>query len=776
MSMRISLEFNDTELTTLLDAEWQGDVFVGRGSECNWLVPSEDAAVGRKHVRLFKQGGGIYLEDLDSKNGCFLKGRRIRKKIRLKAGQKITIGQSAIVVRSGEEAGKASFTPFVEVKEGSRKGTRVAVGAKGVRIGSDPESELVLLDELVVSRLHAFIGCNRSGGSCWIEDMGSTNGTRVNGEILQPKRKRPLKPGDLIQVAHVDILYTDGAALNRQKRVYHTLAIAAVTLLAVIGIYNLYIRGLKDDAAKLINLAKRAAAEEKFQVADQYMADILLAPGYDRVRDDAEKLQASMAGWRSTASRWRRVESDLMRTELWDGNGWRTSDAVRQLITDINHLCTFTARTDWEWDVSVTHVYVRHVQLAKQLIDGLFAISGLMRQSDAAADVERIGKAITDVESAIQEARSLGLSEQGALLSGLCSASDRLVTEAGKWAREIETVDEMVRNVGSEWPPPLQPLIAKLETLQSNETTTARVRIGTILPPLRELDTAYQVIQERIAAVRLLRLQDALAPVELPSRELCARNKSISVLRDRLESAWVSLQRQIGVIQSSTEQVNRSLQPFGGADAFMQKCDIDSLLTTLQTYDCLKGALPRRMRSEAASAYDRIVGVEALYDTLRAGQRVPVDATWTPELYQMVSCFDVLDSAVRDVSSDDIKWLMSGRLAEQTAQWKRLAGLRDNMTDRLVRLAPERQGRDALLSAGMLLVLSRSSESIQLEGVPVGQWSISRLNALRNELMELNKKYSVASAEKQIEIREEVLGIGLPGDPVVKAMWARRPQ
>jgi hypothetical protein len=119
---------------------------------------------------------------------------------------------------------------------------------------------------------------------------------------------------------------------------------------------------------------------------------------------------------------------------------------------------------------------------------------------------------------------------------------------------------------------------------------------------------------------------------------------------------------------------------------------------------------------------------------------------------------------------------MSGRLAEQTSQWKRLAGLRDIMTDRLVRITPERQGRDALLSAGILMVLSRSPESVQLEGVPLGQWIISRLNALRNELMELSKKYSVASAEQQIEIREAVLRTGLPGDPVVKVMWARRPQ
>jgi len=776
MSIRISLEFNDAAITTRLDTEWQGDVIIGRGTECDWTVPTEDAAVGRKHARLFKQGGAVYLEDLNSKNGCFLSGRRLRKKLRLKPGQKITIGRSAIVVRSGEVAGKASFMPFVEVKEGSRKGARVAVGANGVRIGSDPASELVLLDDLVVSRLHAFIGSTSSGGGCWIEDRGSTNGTRVNGEMLQPNRKRPLKPGDLIQVAHVDILYTDGAALSRQKRVVHTLAIAALTLLAVVVVYNLYLRGLKEDASKLFDKAREAATREQFQVADQYMTDMLIANGYDRVRDDAEKLHASMAGWRSTASRWRRVEADLARAELWEGEAWRTSETVRQLMTDINQLCTFTARQDWEWDPSATHAYVQQVQVAKQLMDGLFAIAGLMRASEDAVDVARIGTTIGEIDKARQEADRLGLAASGKLLNGLCAAVDRLAQQAGAWARDVETVDEMILNVGTAWPPPLKPLIAKLEALQGGEHAPVKDRIETVLPALRELDAAYQRMQDRIAAVRRLSFQEALVPIELPSRELCARNQSLSVLRDRLESAWGSLQRQIGVIQSAMGQVDQALQPFGGADAFLGKGAIDSLLPILQTYDCLNGALPRRMRNEPVSEYDRIVGVEALYETLRAGQRVPIEATWRPELYMMSASFDVLDAALREVSDDGIKWLIGGRLAEQTAQWKRLAGLRDMMTDRLLSVAPQQQGRDALLVAGMLLILSRTPESVQLEEVQLGQWVSTRLNTLRNELVELNKTYSVASAEQQIEIREAVLRLGLPGDPVVKAMWARRPQ
>ena len=82
----------------------------------------------------------------------------------------------------------------LEIVEGAGAGRTVAVAA-AVTVGRGRDADLVLADELV-SRHHARI--TPSGSGAVVEDLGSRNGTFVNGEpILHPTR---LEPGDQLQL------------------------------------------------------------------------------------------------------------------------------------------------------------------------------------------------------------------------------------------------------------------------------------------------------------------------------------------------------------------------------------------------------------------------------------------------------------------------------------------------------------------------------------------------------------------------------------------------
>jgi pSer/pThr/pTyr-binding forkhead associated (FHA) protein len=60
-----------------------------------------------------------------------------------------------------------------------------------VLIGRDAESDFVI-DDRTVSRRHAVI--HRQGPFWILEDLGSTNGTRVNGERVT--KRAAIQPGD----------------------------------------------------------------------------------------------------------------------------------------------------------------------------------------------------------------------------------------------------------------------------------------------------------------------------------------------------------------------------------------------------------------------------------------------------------------------------------------------------------------------------------------------------------------------------------------------------
>lgn len=66
------------------------------------------------------------------------------------------------------------------------------------------ESADVILSEKTVSRHHAQIEIDENR-SVRVEDLGSTNGTRINGQTLLPRSARPARDGEYIQFGSVEL-------------------------------------------------------------------------------------------------------------------------------------------------------------------------------------------------------------------------------------------------------------------------------------------------------------------------------------------------------------------------------------------------------------------------------------------------------------------------------------------------------------------------------------------------------------------------------------------
>jgi len=67
-------------------------------------------------------------------------------------------------------------------------------------VGRAPGSALKLAGRNVSRRHARFL---RQNGSIYVEDLGSSNGTRVNGERIGGKRR--IRPGDLVQIGDWDL-------------------------------------------------------------------------------------------------------------------------------------------------------------------------------------------------------------------------------------------------------------------------------------------------------------------------------------------------------------------------------------------------------------------------------------------------------------------------------------------------------------------------------------------------------------------------------------------
>jgi len=65
---------------------------IGRGVECDVVI--KDSKASRKHCRLVRKDDGFLLEDLGSKNGTFVDGKRISGQIALQPQHTFKIGDT----------------------------------------------------------------------------------------------------------------------------------------------------------------------------------------------------------------------------------------------------------------------------------------------------------------------------------------------------------------------------------------------------------------------------------------------------------------------------------------------------------------------------------------------------------------------------------------------------------------------------------------------------------------------------------------------------------
>ena len=187
-------------------------VRLGRESDSTITFAGDDArVVSARHAEIRHAAGGWRLVDLGSRNGTFLNGSRVTAATALKAGDRVSLGESgpklevAAVAEPGgpaptvpEHAGveiRAYAVSLLDADTGRRyegRGTRIRIG-RGRECEIQPAADF----EAMVSRVHAELTIGPSGG-LMIRDVGSRNGTFVNGDAVAGLL--PVRLGDRIML------------------------------------------------------------------------------------------------------------------------------------------------------------------------------------------------------------------------------------------------------------------------------------------------------------------------------------------------------------------------------------------------------------------------------------------------------------------------------------------------------------------------------------------------------------------------------------------------
>jgi pSer/pThr/pTyr-binding forkhead associated (FHA) protein len=94
--------------------------------------------------------------------------------------------------------GETQRSGSLVILNGDFEGMRYLLSSDETLIGRNPTTNITLLDE-GISREHTMIGFDDVDAEYVIEDLQSTNGTKVNGKRV---RSATLTHGDEIQIGH----------------------------------------------------------------------------------------------------------------------------------------------------------------------------------------------------------------------------------------------------------------------------------------------------------------------------------------------------------------------------------------------------------------------------------------------------------------------------------------------------------------------------------------------------------------------------------------------
>lgn len=179
---------------------------LGRGSDNDIVI--HDAQVSRLHAQIPRSGDGFYLRDMGSANGTRVNGARLFDAHRLRDGDTIQIGVATFTFhqasqRAATPDSAASVIELVAVA-GSSAGTRFSLQAGDTTLGRAADNAIVLNDPLV-TRHHAVLTV--AGSSLTVRDLGSANGTWVDGERLTAPRA--LRDGDRLEIGQTQFTVSE---------------------------------------------------------------------------------------------------------------------------------------------------------------------------------------------------------------------------------------------------------------------------------------------------------------------------------------------------------------------------------------------------------------------------------------------------------------------------------------------------------------------------------------------------------------------------------------
>ena len=743
-ALRIRLQFDERILHEIRSPDLAQELAIGRSASCAWRVPPEDIGVGSQHATLVRQGTEILLIDRESKNGTWFQGSRIIRRA-LRPGDRISIGHCVLIVEPADEAVSTKGVPEVTVATGPQRNHSKPLQGERFTIGSDPGSDLVLLDDYV-SRQHAVI--IRKDDTFWLKTLNSTNPTKLNGVPLTAGQERQIKDRDRIAVAHVSLTFHDGKGSGTERNVVRSLGVMAAVTVGALALYFGW-QLLRSPATACLQEAKALKFKGDFKAAREQLDRAIGRRGYPAIDLEAAQLRSDITKCESSRAQWQGIE-DLLKATNWSA----AAEKLGALLPP---------RPDpaaWDWAQGITNK--NRAMEIKRWLD-VYTEAGHLEAKDLDA-LERTERGLTNALGQLASWKTPGT------LRGDMEGRERKLSQVLEDYRRFDAMLQKlaIANASN------TSVQIQIYATNTNTAPVVRAKAERILPSLRLLTASCEQLIQAIRAARDLRFQDALAiDNRLPTADQCALDSHLSELQRKLKGSWSNLTPQVSTAARLVGTLTNRLVSAHESPAFLKYWEDPANLSNLFACDSLSKPFPKSTRDEPQGEYDHTVCVEWFFGRLQAIARSEPDPDLSEPPFEsrLAATLAAMKAAKAvtnflSISEPDHTWLKTGgKLRDWNDAALGVLSKLNTLGQEMGKQAMQSDGRQALIAGGIAWHLQASPDPELRKKIA------AEFIALRKQVNDLENRRGAVSSAERIAIRKQILGVGLPGDPVVKQMW-----
>ena len=763
------------------------DIVIGRDPACSWPVPHEESLVSSRHARVYRKGKEVFIEDLKSRNGMLYRGRRITKK-KLEPGDSITFGnctlavdgQSSVKVDGDNPGDRASYLfGLTKEWEGKKKEIRPPL----LKIGTGEDQELILQD-MLASRNHAEIAV-RDNGDHWLKDVGSRNGTTVNGMKLPSGQERLLKDGDLVVIANYEFRYYDGAVVRVDPTKMRWLKWSVFGIALLLLGYLL----LPSNLYKHLEMAETALSNRDLGSAE----DCLKEARSHQLQGDAKIRYDRIDQAVRVGMTWKRLEKKLGEPEIRIANVKKELDNLKEILDEAKDKDSV-----WQWDPKgekkeIASALLRIMNLdneTKRINDQLVETSwgSKLQQSDdpLAEDQEKLAGEFKGHLEKLGVA-DVVVSPSGELLFTGKEESASLLIKDQKWQKETRAlVAEFVAHQA--WQRKWQKVLIRLRddknVFSLKDTCQEMQNIIDKDPDNSAVKEAMKVICEETKGLkeRSLALLNAVT-----SARACDFNdarveveKALKAIGNPEPGPWLLpiSETMKGNGEALREAFDKNMKnPI--LTNFLWWKDYQELATEWQKIDqngLLSCDFLTGKNGKAKAEYERLLGLKEFYRFLASldqrdpyGEYVAINGNASGPVLAELRRMTLLSSAFLK-EWEEQKWIMGGEfktrfdsirktsqaLDRNAEQWWKYGLASELSEDKALR-------RGAVLAGGIALLLNVDKDFFDKD-----QKKLSRLEAERKLAALVKVLESKTKDDYREGKKEDILSVGLPGNQYVE--------